>query len=91
VSARDGLARIFGPDLLELLASFVREEVEAAFRQRETDRRWLTTEAAAERYGVSASSLRKRAARGTLSHSRMGRRLLIDTRTLDRELERGRR
>jgi Helix-turn-helix domain len=91
VSARDRLARILGPDLLELLASFVREEFQAAFAERETERRWSTAEAAADRYGVSASSLRKRAARGTLSHSRMGRRLLIDTRELDRELERERR
>jgi hypothetical protein len=66
-------------------------EIEAASADRETERRWSTADAAAERYGVSASSLRKRAARGTLSHSRIGRRLLIDTRELDRELERKRR
>jgi excisionase family DNA binding protein len=58
---------------------------------RDSERRWLTPEAAAERYGVSASALRKRVARGTLPHSRMGRRLLIDTRALERELERHRR
>jgi len=27
VSARDRLARIFGPDLLELLSDFIRDEV----------------------------------------------------------------
>jgi len=91
VSARDRLARIFGPDLLELLSDFVRDEVSDLLAGRETERRWLTLKAAAGRYGVSASALRKRAARGALPHSRLGRRLLIDTRALERELERQRR
>jgi excisionase family DNA binding protein len=91
MSARERLGRIFGPDLLELLGGFVRDEIRDVLNSRDSERRWQTPEAAASRYGVSASALRKRVARGTLPHSRMGRRLLIDTRALDRELERGRR
>jgi excisionase family DNA binding protein len=91
VSAHDRLGRILGPDLLELLGDFVRDEASSVLAARETERRWLTAEAAAGRYGVSASALRKRVARGTLPHSRLGRRLLIDTRALERELERQRR
>lgn len=91
MSARDRLGRIFGPDLLELLDGYIGERLSAALSCRDTERRWQTPEAAADRYGISASALRKRAARGTLPHSRMGRRLLIDTRALERELERERR
>jgi excisionase family DNA binding protein len=91
VSARERLGRVFGPDTLELLGAFIGERVEEVLLSSDHGRRWLTPEAAADRYGVSASALRKRVARGTLPHSRMGRRLLIDTRALERQLERERR
>jgi excisionase family DNA binding protein len=88
VSAHDRLARIFGPDTLELLGAFVREEVEAVFAQRETERRWLPPDEAAAYLGVSAGAIRKRIARGKVRYTRIGRRLLIDRHALDTELER---
>ena len=81
-SSEVALARVLGPDLIELLLHLVREEVADALRERESEQRWLTPEAASKRYGISASALRKRAARGTIRSSRIGRRLLIDVRSL---------
>jgi excisionase family DNA binding protein len=81
------LGRIFGPDTLELLDVFVREQVEATLSERDAERRWMSPEGAADYLGVSASAIRKRIARGTIRYSRMGRRLLVDRRALDAELE----
>jgi excisionase family DNA binding protein len=86
--ARDRLARIFGPDLLELLGTFVGERVEEVLAHRESERRWLTPEEAAAYLGISASAVRMRIARGSLRYSRIGRRLLVDRHALDVELER---
>jgi excisionase family DNA binding protein len=88
VKDRDRLARFLGPDLLELLSAYLREEIDQALRRRESERRWLTAEEAADYLGVSAGAIRKRIARGSLRYSRMGRRLLVDRHALDAELER---
>jgi excisionase family DNA binding protein len=97
-TARDRLGRFLGSDALELLDAYVREQVEEALAYRQREDRWMTPEVAAERLGVSASSLRKRAARGTIPFTRLpgldgksGRRLLLDMRALDAALEEGRR
>ena len=88
MSTTERLARVFGPDLLELLQSFVGQEIEDALRRRDADRRWMTPEDAAAYLGVSPGAIRKRIARGTLRYSRIGRRLLVDRHALDAELER---
>ena len=88
MSARDRLARIFGPDTLEPLGTFVGERVEEVLARRDHERRWLTPEEAAVYLGVSAGAIRKRIARGKIRYTRIGRRLLVDRYALDVELER---
>jgi excisionase family DNA binding protein len=87
VSAHDRLGRILGPDTLELLEAFIEERVEEVIARRETERRWLTPTEAAAYLGVSAAAIRMRIARGSLRYTRIGRRLLVDRRALDTELE----
>jgi excisionase family DNA binding protein len=86
VSSRDRLARILGPDLLELLGAFVGECVEVAIARREADRRWLSVSAAADHLGVTEKAVRRRIERGTVAYTRFGTRILIDRRALDVEL-----
>jgi excisionase family DNA binding protein len=88
VNTRERLGRILGPDLLELLGTFIGERVEEVLLRRDHERRWLTPEEAAAYLGVSAGAIRKRIARGKIRYTRMGRRLLVDRRALDVELER---
>jgi excisionase family DNA binding protein len=65
----------------------VRERVETILREREAEKRWLDTDEAATYLGVTASGIRKMVQRGELPYSRLNRRLLIDRRALDAQLE----
>jgi excisionase family DNA binding protein len=91
MSAHEQLARIFGPDALELLTSFVNERVEEILASRDVERRWLSVPAAADYLGMSEKAIRRRIERGTIVYTRNGTRILIDRRALDVELERQRR
>jgi excisionase family DNA binding protein len=74
--------------MLELLGTFVGERVEEVLARRDHERRWQTPEEVAADLGISADAIRKRIARGSIRYSRIGRRLLVDRRALDAELER---
>jgi excisionase family DNA binding protein len=80
------LGRIFGPDTLELLADFVRGEVERTLSDRDHERRWLSVAGAADYLGLSEKAIRRRIERGTIAYTRHGTRILIDRRALDEEL-----
>jgi hypothetical protein len=41
-AANEKLARLFGPDLIEILGQFVRDQVEKTLSQREAGPRWMT-------------------------------------------------
>lgn len=91
--AADPLARLLGPDVLEALDAHMLGLIERVLADREDGARWMTPEQAGARYGVSASSLRKRCARGTVRYSHLpgvdgepGRRLLIDVTDLDKRI-----
>jgi excisionase family DNA binding protein len=88
VSARERLARILGPDLLELLGKFVGERVEEVLARSEAEHRWLSVSAAADHLGLSEKALRHRIERGTIAYTRLGTRILVDRRALDTELDR---
>jgi excisionase family DNA binding protein len=85
VSGRQ-LGRIFGPDTLELLAGFIRDQVDRALNDRDHERRWLSVSAAADYLGMSEKAIRRRIERGTIAYTRNGSRILVDRRALDEEL-----
>jgi excisionase family DNA binding protein len=87
VSGRQ-LGRIFGPDTLELLAGFIRDQVDRALNDRDHERRWLSVADAADYLGMSEKAIRRRIDRGAIVYTRQGTRILIDRRTLDEELSR---
>jgi excisionase family DNA binding protein len=89
-ATRDRLARILGPDLLELLETYVAELVEAIVADRETGRPWLTVGEAAEYLGSTPAAIRKRIHRGAIPYVRHGRSLMVDRRALDVQLGNGR-
>ena len=72
------ISRLFGPDALELLDAFVRERVEAALAERESERRWLTVAETATYLGISEQAVYHRVRRGSLPYVRESGRLLID-------------
>jgi excisionase family DNA binding protein len=80
------LGRIFGPDTLELLADFVRGEVDRTLNDRDHERRWLSVADAADYLGLSEKGIRRRIERGTIAYTRHGSRILVDRRALDEEL-----
>jgi excisionase family DNA binding protein len=86
VTAQEQLARIFGPDALELIARFVNERVEEILASRDAERRWLSVPATADYLGMSEKAIRRRIERGTIAYTREGSRILIDRRALDAEL-----
>jgi excisionase family DNA binding protein len=86
VSARERLGRIFGPDTLELLGTFIGERIEEVLSRRDHERRWLPVGAAAEYLGMSEKAVRRRIERGTITYTRHGSRILVDRRALDDEL-----
>ena len=53
------LARIFGPDLIELLGAMIRSEVEQTLAAREAERRWLTVAETAVYLGISEKAVRR--------------------------------
>jgi excisionase family DNA binding protein len=86
MSQAEMLARIFGPDTLELLDSFVRDRVGAALGERDAERRWLSVAATADYLSLSEKAVRRRIERGTISYTKHGSRILIDRLALDAEL-----
>lgn len=87
----DRLARLLGPDTLELLDAHILRVVEQTLDARESDRRWLSTKKAGEYVGgITDSAIRKWVARGDVRYTRLNGRILIDRRDLDARLERER-
>jgi excisionase family DNA binding protein len=80
------LARLLGPDALELLDAHIDARVQSALAAREAERRWLTVAGTAEYLGVSQKAVRHRIANGTLPYTRNGRRVMVDRRALDAQL-----
>jgi excisionase family DNA binding protein len=81
------LEALASPAFAAVVRAIVAEEVERQLAERDTPPEWLDVERAAERYGLTADALRKRAQRGQLPHVRDGRRLLFERRALDSALE----
>jgi excisionase family DNA binding protein len=84
---RQRLARLLGPDLLELLELYLAEFVEAILSERATGRRWLTVSETAEYLGTSPAAIRKRIQRGAIPYARHGRSVVIDRHALDVQLD----
>ena len=87
MKACDRLGRIFGPDLLELLGTFVDERVEEVLARGQAERRWLSISAAADHLGLSEKAVRRRIERGTIAYTRLGTRVLVDRHALDVDLD----
>ena len=85
MSARDRLAAVLAPDLLDGLEELVAERVAAELAAASGEPRspWLSLEAAAEHAGVSERSLERAIAAGRLRSSTIGRRRLVHRDHLD--------
>jgi excisionase family DNA binding protein len=88
-ASANGLTRLLGPALVEVLDAHILRLVEEALDRRENEKRWLSVREAAAYLDCSESAVRKRIARGTLPATRFGTKPLVDRRALDAELERG--
>jgi excisionase family DNA binding protein len=71
---------------LDELRRLVREEVEAALASI-SERRWMSVPTAAAYLDLTEDAVRRRIERGTLPAKRLGGRVLIDRKELDRMLE----
>jgi excisionase family DNA binding protein len=80
------LARLLGPDLLEVLDEHIEARIEQHLAAREADRRWMTVSETAVYLGISEKAVYHRVANGTLPYSRDGRRVMVDRRRLDEQL-----
>lgn len=86
MTARDRLAAVLAPDVVDALERLVDERV--AERVAELDGAsdappWLTVEQAAARLGCSPDAVRMRAKRGRLETRRQGRRLYVARESVD--------
>ena len=84
-TARERLAAVLAPDLLDALEELVAERVAAELAATSAEPRspWLSLGAAAERAGVSERSLERAIAAGRLQSSTIGRRRLVHRDHLD--------
>jgi hypothetical protein len=86
-AARDRLAAVLAPELVDALEELIAQLVLEGLAQHCAKSSWLTLEQAAARYKTTAAALRKRAQRGRLpGAARDCSRWLVDTETLDRAL-----
>lgn len=78
-NARDRLAAVLAPDLIEAIEDLVDERVaaEVASISASSAPAWLTLDQAAERLGCSRDAVRMRARRGRLESKPHGRRLYV--------------
>jgi excisionase family DNA binding protein len=87
-TARDRLALVLAPELVDVLEELITERVAAALATiapaESREARWLTVEQAAERLGCSPDAVRMRVRRGRLEHRRQGRRLYVAADSVDR-------
>jgi excisionase family DNA binding protein len=84
MTARDRLAAVLAPPLLDALDELIAERVAAELDARPSEGapQWLTLEQAAERLGCSSDAVRMRASRGRLEARRHGRRLYVAARSV---------
>jgi hypothetical protein len=79
------------PAAREELRLFVQAEIQAAFRQHEERRRWMSPQETADYLGLTLGAVRGRIERETLPVRRLGERtILIDRYVLDEIIENGR-
>ncbi len=80
-SARDRLAALLAPEVIDALDEFVAERVAAELACLDSgcdnDPAWLTVKQAGKRLDCSSDAVRMRAARGRLETRRHGRRLYV--------------
>ena len=79
------LSQVFAPAVVDAIVELVDGEVEERLRGRveQGERKWYTTEEAAERLGCSPKAVRARVARGRLEHRHQGRRLYVSAASVD--------
>ncbi len=80
MSARDRLAVVLAPDLLDALHELVSDRVAFELARLEATRQgpeWLTLDQAAEHLGCSPDAVRMRAKRGRLETRHHGRRVYV--------------
>jgi excisionase family DNA binding protein len=87
VTSVEQLARILGPDAIELLGAYVDARVEQAIELRERERRWLSVDEAATYLGTTTKAINSRVRRRTIPFVKDGRRTLVDRSALDAQLE----
>jgi hypothetical protein len=87
VTARDRLAAVLSPDLVDALGELVAERVASELARLEATRdngpRWLTLEQAAARLDCTPAAVRMRARRGRLDTRRHGRRVYVAAASVD--------
>lgn len=87
VTARERIAAVLIPDLIDALESLVAERVAAEMArlgaQRDSGPRWLTIAQAAERLSCTPAAVRMRANRGRLQTRRQGRRVYVSAASVD--------
>jgi excisionase family DNA binding protein len=85
LTARDRLATVLAPEVLDALDELVSERVEAKLEARTNGAGtpWLSIAAAAKYLGLSERTLERELARGRLRSSTVGRRRLLHRDELD--------
>jgi len=87
MTARDRLAAVLAPEMIDALDDLVSERVASELARLAATRDtppWLTLEQAGERLGCSADAVRMRVNRGRLESRRQGRRLYVAVESVDR-------
>lgn len=79
MTARDRLAALLSPELLDALEQLVEERVADVLRERASApaAEWIPSERAAELLGCSVDAVRMRVKRGRLEGRHQGRRLYV--------------
>jgi excisionase family DNA binding protein len=87
VTARDRLAGVLAPEVLEALEQLVDERVTERLAELHGSGDappWMTLDQAAERLGCTTDAVRMRVKRGRLDARRQGRRLYVSLASVDR-------
>lgn len=86
MTARERLASVLAPDVLEALEELVDERVAERLAELPSANgapRWLTLDQAAGRLGCTTDAARMRAKRGRLESRRQGRRVYVSRASVD--------
>lgn len=83
------LLSALSPQARQELLDLIDARIADALRRQEPKRRWVSVREASQVLGLSEKAIRGRAERGHIGVKRMGRSVLVDLASLDRELENG--